>query len=367
MKKHAACFLCLMLMLLFLPACSVRPQNMTVVLNDHTGSDGNSQQAAFQLQEASYQTIGWRAFAGWQKDQLLVYDADGAYLIDPSTDKKTVLFPTDNNILMFLTLSDDGQKTCYITIESEESLPTIFFADGNMKNAELAGYGGFSLNMTDSKWESLISSLQNSESFWSTGSQSVMLPGFYNWKSNSSYLLDLTMEDSAAMEPLYALGLDAKSLLLLDVCDARNEMLSYFFDGETITLYITNSQSYESFSPLVQYGNLEKASFLEENAIVYLSGDTMGIIRRDLPGQAKIYTGIGDYALSPDRSSLCFTKLNEDGSYDVYAAQYKDGIVLSETLVFKGFWPQKKCHPLFSGRQNHLHRRGKSFKTVLKI
>ncbi|MGI6168222.1 MAG: hypothetical protein ACOYI4_00710 [Christensenellales bacterium] len=341
MKKSLALLVCL-LVAFFFWACSLRPENITVILDNHQNT-GDAGQSGFQPKEAYYHSISNKLVAGWQGDQLLVYDVYGAYLVNPSTGESTVCFETDGDPLMYLTVSEDGKHLCYL-LGLGDPLLQVYLADTGFKNSQSLGYIESMAN-SDAYYdiyflEELAPSLSDSSGFWSTDSKILQLPDLLrNPHTGTPYLLDTDAEAILDQNAFDSLERHISSVDLLDIQDATDEFL--FFPYSEETLYVSKGQSAEPLPSTFQYGNMLKASFLGENGVVYLSGNTMGILRRDLPGQAKIYTVVGDYALSADRSFICFTKLSDQRSYDLYLAQCKEGIVLSESLIFKDFLPDQ--------------------------
>ena len=85
-------------------------------------------------------------------------------------------------------------------------------------------------------------------------------------------------------------------------------------------------------------GDPYKASFLNGGGIVFLSGDTLYITRAGQSKPSQAFSGIGDYALSPDRNFICLVSADSSGS-SIYAAQLEDGVITNKTLVYKGFQP----------------------------
>jgi hypothetical protein len=322
----------LLALLLVLSGCSARPKDGTVILNEHPSSLNQGEQ--FQLENIVFYDISsGKTLIGWHGNNLVLYDTSGIYLQDSQDLSLSLLFAPEGGKLSSAVLSNNFQKVFYTVATASGVEAYLSAADGRANAVKIT-------DINAAKGINYLSVVR--QATWSDNGKYInvggkafpLLAGIYDTSTGNSALSAKTIAADTGL-----------SGFIFDIADRQGKVLGLLSQPGSHGLYVIgfNGQMTAKVNTANDDLSPSKASFISDNEIVYLAGNTLNlenIAQKNASSEAsQVYNNVSYYALSADRKLICYVKNRGAGTSDIYVGTLRGNAIVNETLIYMGLTP----------------------------
>lgn len=177
------------------------------------------------------------------------------------------------------------------------------------------------------------------------------------WSSHDKYLCFLSKATLELFDGINTVSVPVKEYRLyysdtIYLDDSSDRMLMLIGDSLLQTIWNPAIFNYKPSEPEmskmaasvpkeVLAGKTPRMQWVDSEYLAYIDVDSGGqalqVVGTDPEGGAARYEGVFNFALSDDRKYICLARETDDGMADVIVAEWRDGRIVNEKLVFKGF------------------------------